>query len=268
MHNTRMIVLFLILIASSPVQSGENEIQIPTNDRDTIEAIILSLDENNKLPAIVYMHGGAMRERGNPDYGPNNEFLYDITYEIRDMNSLGFVVLAPLRKTPAGYCNGDDAVKESMKITRIAMTYLKSQQNVNKICLIGFSEGALISMWAMAVPNDYTKAIIMSPPNQCRMRLAGSEKICGRHLRDSGKLEKINKKIIIKLGDAESKGTIDAAKGFAKKLLKNIVALDGDHRSFTVPPTRCKQNNRRDVFINLCNDLAALGRPWKNLYRE
>ena len=105
--------------------------------------------------------------------------------------------------------------------------------------MIGFSEGALISMWAMAVPNDFTKAIIMSPSNQCRMRRAGSEKFCGRHLIDSGKLEKINKEIIITLGDAERKGTINVAKGFAKKLLKNIVVLDGDHRSFTVP--------RRDV---------------------
>ena len=165
MNNPRMIIFFLILIASFPVQSGENEILIPTIDGDTIEAIISSLDENNKHPAIVYMHGGAVRERGNPVYGPNNEFLYDITDKIRDMNSLGFVVLAPLRKAPPGCCNGDDAVKEGMKITRTAMTYLKTQQNVNvdKICLIGFSEGALISMWAMAVPNDFTKAIIMSP---------------------------------------------------------------------------------------------------------
>ena len=73
-----MIIFFLILIASSPVQFGTDEIQIPRNDGDTIEAIILSLGENNKYPAIVYMHGGAVRERDNPVYGPNNEFLYDI----------------------------------------------------------------------------------------------------------------------------------------------------------------------------------------------
>ena len=237
MHNPRMIIVFLILLATFPVQSGENEIKIPTIDGDTIEAIISSPEENYKHPAIVYMHGGAVRERGNPVYGPNNEFLYDITDKIRDMNSLGFVVLAPLRKTPPGCCNGDNAVKEGMKITRTAMTYLKTQQNVNvdKICLIGFSEGALISMWAMAVPNDFTKAIIMSPSNQCRMRRAGSENFCGRHLRDSEKLEKINKEIIITLGDSERKGTINAAKGFAKKLLKNIIVLDGDHKSFTLP---------------------------------
>ena len=71
------------------------------------------------------------------------------------------------------------------------------------------------------------------------MRRAGSEKFCGRHLIDSGKLEKIKKQVIITLGDAERKGTINVAKGFANKLLKNIVVLDGDHRSFTVP--------RRDV---------------------
>ena len=52
-------------------------------------------------------------------------------------------------------------------------------------------------------------------------------------------MEKINKEIIFTLGDSERKSTINAAKGFAKKLLKNIIVLDGDHRSFTVP--------RRDV---------------------
>ena len=110
-----MIIFFLILIASFPVQSSENKIQIPTIDGDTIEAIISSPDENNKHPAIVYMHGGAVRERGNPVYGPNNEFLYDITDKIRDMTSLGLVILAPLRKTPSVCCNGDDAIKEGMK---------------------------------------------------------------------------------------------------------------------------------------------------------
>ena len=85
MHNPRMVIFFLILIASFPVQSGENEIQIPTIDGYTIEAIISSLDENNKHPAIVYMHGGAVRERGNPVYGPNNEFLYDISLSLNYM---------------------------------------------------------------------------------------------------------------------------------------------------------------------------------------
>ena len=96
MNNPRMIIFFLILIASFFLQSGENEIQIPTIDGNNIEAIISSLDKNNKHPAIVYIHGGAVRERGNPVYGPNNEFLYDITDKIRDMNFLNQILLRHL----------------------------------------------------------------------------------------------------------------------------------------------------------------------------
>ena len=57
------------------------------------------------------------------------------------------------------------------------------------------------------------------------MRRAGSEKFCGRHFRDSGKFEKINKEIIITLGDAERKDTINAVKGFAKKGIKKYCSL-------------------------------------------
>jgi len=84
---------------------------------------------------------------------------------------------------------------EGIAIAKSSSQYLKSLHNVekNKICLIGFSEGALISMWAMTQPNDFSSAIIMSPSNQCGMKRAGSKNYCGNKLINSGKVEQVKK---------------------------------------------------------------------------
>jgi dienelactone hydrolase len=150
---------------------------------------------------------------------------------------MDFVVLAPLRKTVADCCNGDDAIREGISIAGSSLKYLRSLPNVlkDKICLLGFSEGALISMWAMTEPNDYSRALIMSPSNQCGMRRAGGKSYCGRQLVQSGKLGNIKKEIILTLGDSERRGAINATKGFAKMLSQDIKILKGDHKSFTVP---------------------------------
>jgi dipeptidyl aminopeptidase/acylaminoacyl peptidase len=205
--------------------------------KNPVDAIFSSPNENKKYPAIVYMHGGAVRERGNPVYRQNGDFLFDIKDKIKDMSLMGFVILAPLRNTTSGCCNGDDAVKEGISIAKSSTKYLRSLPNVlkDKVCLLGFSEGALISMWVMTESNDYSKAIIMSPSNQCGKRRAGSKNYCGKHLIQSGKLENIKKEILLTLGDLESRGTINASKGFAEKLSQNIRILEGDHISFTVP---------------------------------
>ena len=93
----------------------------------------------------------------------------------------------------------------------------------DKICLVGFSEGALISMWSMTQKNDYAAAIVMSPSRQCGMRRAGSKNYCAKNLEKSGKLEKINKKIIITLGKSEGKAHRKTAQNFSKLLNQKAI---------------------------------------------
>jgi predicted alpha/beta superfamily hydrolase len=128
-------------------------------------------------------------------------------------------------------------VREGISIAMSLAKYLRSLPYVLKcrMCFLGFSEGALISMWVMKEPSDYSKAIIMSPSNQCGMRRAGSKNYCGSNLVQSGKLENIKKKIILTLGDSERSGHIKTTKGFAEKLSQGINILKGNHNSFTIP---------------------------------
>lgn len=212
------------------------KIQIPLSGEGSKKALYSSPSERKKHPAIVYMHGGAVRERGNPVYKQGG-FLFDIKDKISDYSSMGFVVLAPLRSTVKGCCNGDDAIKEGISIAKESAKYLRSLTNVqkDKICLVGFSEGALIAMWIMTEPNDYSTAVIMSPSRQCGMRRAGSRNYCGKHLIQSGKLKNIKKKIILTLGDSERKEHVKTTTGFSEKLSTKVNILKGDHPTFTTP---------------------------------
>ena len=243
-------ILLLALLVPTLTLGDTQKIEISLPGERPKDALFSSPGENKKYPAIVYMHGGAVRERGNPVYKQNGDFLFDINDKVLDFSSMGFVVLAPLRNTVKGCCNGDDAIKEGIAISRASAKYLKSLPNVrqNKICLVGYSEGALISMWVMTEPSDFSVAIIMSASSQCGMRRAGSENYCAKNLIKSGKLENITKKIILTLGDSEKKAHTRTINGFAKKLKKRINILEGDHRSFSNP-----RNDVSSIIKNNCS---------------
>ena len=218
----------LILLLSTPVFGEGKIIELSVPDDNQKKSLLVSQSGAMKHPAIVYMHGGIAREESNFGYFED---------KVLDFASRGFVVLAPLRNTPPGCCNGDDAIKEGIRVAISAAKYLKSLPNVSgdKICLVGFSEGALISAWAMTEPNDFSSAIIMSASNQCGMKRAGARKYCGRHLGRSGKLENVKKKMIITLGTGDKRPHAKTAESFSKKLSTKVNIFDGNHRSFMKP---------------------------------
>jgi dienelactone hydrolase len=223
-------LLFLpVFFLSLPAYANVHSVQISVSGHGVKEALVASPTDDKKYPAIVFMHGGAIRDKGVPVSTLNKRLL--------NFSSLGFFVLAPVRTTKEGCCNGDDAIKEGIAIAKSSSEYLRSLPNVekSKICLIGFSEGALISMWVMTEPNNFSSAVIMSPPNQCGMKRAGSKTQCGRHLINNGKVEKVTKNIIVTLGDKERKGHVKTAYGLSKKLGQKPVIMKGDHKSFLNP---------------------------------
>ena len=73
------------------------------------------------------------------------------------------------------------------------------------------------------------------------MRRAGSKNYCAKNLEKSGKLEKINKKIIITLGKSERKAHRKTAQNFSKLLKMEIRYFRGEHKSFVFPRDDVKE---------------------------
>ena len=190
----KLLLLLSIFFLSFITYADSNLIKITVPGHGIKNAIFSLPVGDKKYPAIVFMHGGSIRDKGVP--------VSSLNKRISSFTSLGFIVLAPVRSTKKGCCNGDDVIMEGIAIAKSSLQYLKSLHNVkkNKICLIGFSEGALISMWAMTQPNDFSSAIIMSPSNQCGMKRAGSKNYCGNKLINSGKVEQVKKISLLLLG--------------------------------------------------------------------
>lgn len=226
----RRLCTYVIFICLLPLLAfGEVvKMELPVSETGTKKAFLVSPKNKGKSPAIVYMHGGIAREK--KDYS----FFKD---KILDYASLGFVVLAPLRNTKKGCCNGDQAIEEGIVIALESAKYLRSLPNVDekKICLVGFSEGALISMWVMTEPNNFSKAIIMSASSQCKMERAGSKNYCSRQLIKSGKLKTVKNEIILTLGSGDKMGHVKTMNKFGEKLSTKVITLDGKHKSFLKP---------------------------------
>ena len=218
-----------LLIYASPTFAKTESIQLPVPGQGVKKGLLASPSGDEKYPAIVFMHGGAIRDKGVSTSSLNSR--------LSNFVSLGFIVLAPLRNTKKGCCNGDDAIMEGIATANQSSEYLASLPNVDKsrICLVGFSEGALISMWVMSEPNNFSSAVIMSPSNQCGMKRAGSKNYCGTKLIESGKVQKVTKNVIVTLGDKDRKPHQKTANGFSKLLGTKTEMMKGNHKSFLKP---------------------------------
>ena len=214
-----------------PLFSANTEtIEISVPSYGLRKAILIKPPSGKKKhPAIVFMHGGALRDKARP--------ISTLNPRLSSFSKLGFIVLAPVRTTKKGCCNGDEVVKEGIAIANSASEYLLSMKNVKKekVCLVGFSEGALISTWVMTQPNNFSSAVIMSPSNQCGMKRAGSKNYCGKHLIKSGKVQKIEKSIIVTLGSNERRAHVKTASRLSRKMKRETLILNGNHRSFLKP---------------------------------
>ena len=51
------------------------KIQLSTYDNTDKSALLFEQEKTGKYPAIVYMHGGLVREKGNPTYRKNGVFF-------------------------------------------------------------------------------------------------------------------------------------------------------------------------------------------------
>tara|TARA_Y100000588_G_C13398833_1_gene562381 strand:- start:185 stop:448 length:264 start_codon:yes stop_codon:yes gene_type:complete len=82
----------LILFAPTFTLAGTKGIQIPMTGEASVDAIFSSPSKRGKYPAIVYMHGGVVRERANTVYKSDGDLRFDTNHKVKDMSSMGFVV--------------------------------------------------------------------------------------------------------------------------------------------------------------------------------
>jgi len=95
-----------LLIYASPIFAKTESIQLPVPGQGVKKGLLASPSGDEKYPAIVFMHGGAIRDKGVSTSSLNSR--------LSNFVSLGFIVLAPVRNTKKGCCNGDDAIMEGI----------------------------------------------------------------------------------------------------------------------------------------------------------
>lgn len=151
-------------------------IKLPINSADQVEAIYGVPEGEGKFPAIIYNHGTFVRRLG---YSEAARRGYDVRDFVNSLVQNGFVALAPIRKigrlkltdiekadimdeSPYELTN---ALKEGIAITSSAIQFLKSQPTVqeDKIGIIGFSEGGLITLWSSFEQQQLKAIVLMSP---------------------------------------------------------------------------------------------------------
>ena len=223
--------LAVVVVAASfagCVQGGPERV----DGAGTDSAILKVPQGAGPFPAIVYHHGSVVREKG---YQGAVQRGYDVAALATAFAEAGYVTLAPIRETAEGCCNGDEAVAEGLAVSRSAARTLRARPDVAKdrICLVGFSEGGMISLWTLAEMDDFAAALIMSPATMGRNR-ARTERYSVDGLMGGG-LAKIREPFLLTVGTDDNRSIRRAVRRYVSRTGRRLRTLDGDHQSFQTP---------------------------------
>lgn len=232
-------ILAFLLLATLGVTAKAEWIDLPLDGGGTLKAVLEVPEGTGPFPAVVYLHGTVVRERG---YGGAAERGYDVAAFARDLAKRGFVALAAIRETPAGSDNGDQAVDEGIRAALAGRALLESRTDVRPgaVGLMGFSEGGLIGLWTLSRPDHgFAAAAILSPATMGGNRSAARTR-SSRAFTKKGHAAKVAGPVLLTRGKAEGrkmkwvKGVhkaIKAAGGRAR--FKGD--FPGDHKWFQSP---------------------------------
>jgi dienelactone hydrolase len=195
-----------ILELTGVVHAKIDSITLLVNPVDQVEAIYGVPEGEGKFTAIIYNHGTFVRRLG---YSEAARRGYDVRDFVNSLVQNGFVALAPIRKigrlkltriekadimdeSPDELTN---ALKEGIAITSSAIQFLKSQPIVreDKIGIIGFSEGGLITLWSSFEQQQLKAIVLMSPAD-----IKKSSELCFREA--CKKVEAIKAPVFLTLG--------------------------------------------------------------------
>lgn len=248
-------VVFMVCISSGATSSdllaGEKpkvkikRIKIQTTSGDTIDAIHGYPDIEGRHPAVIYNHGSSVRKFG---YRDSVNRGYDVKDFVRALAKAGYVALAPLRKHkrlpsrkgPPGDVvfkmpseEWTDAVEEGLRAISTSIGFLKKQPNVavEKIGVIGFSEGGLITIFSAFEHNDLRAVVLIAPA-------LGRSPIY-RYSTAVRRIDEMHSPVFLLLGRSDIPGIIDrCTKLFipsmkrAGKEIETRIDYPGDHSWF------------------------------------
>ncbi|MAF50388.1 MAG: hypothetical protein QGH73_08155 [Rhodospirillales bacterium] len=220
-------------------------VKLPRADRTSIDALLARPKGAGPFPAILYQHGTLVRERGHRGAA---EAGYDLGAILDDFSGLGYMALAPVRQTPAGCCNGDAAVAEGVALSKAGARYLRRRSDADpgKLCLIGYSEGAMVALWSLIEDDDFAAAVVISPATMGGQR-ARAETRGARRLVRSGRIQAIKEHFAIIVGGSDTTRVRRAVKRYAVQSGARAISFRGDHRSFHKP-----RKDVDDVVLRTC----------------
>jgi dienelactone hydrolase len=218
--------------AMAPAAEVER-VEITLADGSSRKAFLGLPGGSGPFPGLVYQHGSVVREKG---YSGAASRGYDLADFARAFAEKGFVTLAPLREAPEDCCNGDEALAEGMAASRAAARFLRGRKDVTgeRLCLTGFSEGGLVTLWSLIRRDDYAKAVVMSPATMTGNR-SRADTLNAKRLTRSGRVKEIAEPMLFTVGDADPRNIRRSVRRLSRASGSRAITYEGDHRSFTTP---------------------------------
>ncbi len=231
-----ILTVFLVTLAAAPAAWAKTEwVEFTTAAGDKVKALLAKPDGEGPFAAMVYNHGRIVRKLG---YEESASRGYDVEAFVEKLAAAGYVAIAPIRdhlETAAP----KEVVSEGLAASNGAIDFLKGRPDVNaeKIGVMGFSEGGLITVWTALKRDDLAAVVLMSP---AVMRSAGNWSFKRAARKDY--LNHITAPVFLTLGRDDDKRI---KKNAFKRLIPRMESLGkdfsyrtdypGDHRWFWEP---------------------------------
>lgn len=230
-------LLLALSCAALPAQAEWINLSLPTGE--TLKADLALPSDAKRAPAVIYLHGGRVREEG---YEGAADEGYDVTAFSRAFADAGFVALSPVRQTPAEADMGDDAIDEGISATLAAIEFLQARPDVDpqRIAVVGYSEGGLIALWALTRLPDLAAGVVMSPARMTGSRATAETQNFDQFMKTKA-VKTIRAPILVTVGEKEPRGTRQRADALTKTLMTSykrfryIHTYRGDPRWFRQP---------------------------------
>ncbi len=170
-----MLVVVTITVYGNmfPVWAGE-WITLELGEGEAIKAFAGRPAGAGKHPGVIYHHGSLVRRMGAAEAA--NRHGYDVRDFVNALNADGYVAIAPVRDLVKGGRSSGGKVTQNLaedfiggveqgrRATLAALRYLQNEPTVDgeRLGLMGFSEGGLITAWMASDPR-LRAVVIMSP---------------------------------------------------------------------------------------------------------
>ncbi len=156
-----LVVLLIALSAAPPVRAEADWIDFETAAAGTVSALFAKPEGDGPFAAIVYNHGRIVRKLGYAEAAVRG---YDVKDFVEKLAAAGYVVIAPIRDRLED-AGPEEAVSGGVAVSNGAIDFLKGRSDVNaeRIGVMGFSEGGLITIWTALKRDDLAAVVLMSP---------------------------------------------------------------------------------------------------------